>query len=244
MESEKSKTDLIIKRRSDFYTGTVLLIGSFIMLMESFTFPMKESYGGVENVWYVSPALLPMIVSSLLILLSIILIRKSIQDGGMHRAFNDFRFLGTKIRSESFLRLVIIVLYISIYVYGMIPNGDFYLVSMVFLFAFILPFYSDKNSLFLVCFWPFFIVGIIGLTITFNTRVIDYLILGLMFFMVLASWLIVKKNNLQKKKWLTTFLTSVIAPLILIPAFKFGLLVPLPTEGIVIKFLERIAFNI
>ncbi len=245
MEPFSKAPNLAQKRRSDFYTGIVILIMSIAMLIESLSFPMQESYAGVENVWYVSPALLPILVSALLIILSLALIRKAIYDGGMAKALTDLPTIGKAILNEQFLLFLMIVLYLSIYVYALIPSGDFYLTSMVFLFAFVLPFYLDNSRLLSVTFWPFSVIGLfIGLsghTSTLNTPSIDYILLALMIFIVCFSRFKIGNDASQKSKWLITLLSSVITPLILIPAFKFGLLVPLPTEGIVIHFLERIA---
>lgn len=235
---------LLKRRRSDFYTSISILILAIAMMLKSFTFPMKESYAGVENVWYVSPALLPLLVSGLMILLSLVLLKKAITDGGMQQAIEDFPALKAAMFSENFLRFIIIILYLSSYVYGLIPNGDFFLASMIFLFAFIVPFYLDSNNLFMTSFWPFALgslaIGIFGHFNILSTTTIDFIMIGIMVYMIFFCWLNIKANGQQKAKWRISLLTSVITPLVLIPAFKFGLLVPLPTEGIVIKLMETI----
>jgi hypothetical protein len=236
--------ELLKKRRSDFYTGIVILAVAIAMLLESFTFPMQESYAGVQNVWYVSPALLPILVSGLLILLSVILIRKAIIDGGMQQAIEDFPNISKAMKSENFVRFFIITIYLEAYVYGLIPNSDFFICSMVFLMAFILPFYLDRNELFAISFWPFSIsallIGIVSHLSMISTWSIDIILILNMAFISISSWLKVRSDNELVAKWRITLWTSILTPLFLIPAFKFGLLVPLPTEGIIIKLMESI----
>jgi len=50
-------------RKADIFSGlAIFLFGLFIVLMAS-EMPMKDSWGGVQNVWYVSPALFPLFVA-------------------------------------------------------------------------------------------------------------------------------------------------------------------------------------
>ena len=57
-------------RKADFWTSLVLLALAAGMLVETLTYPLEGSYAGVRNAWYVSPALLPLIVALTLIVLS------------------------------------------------------------------------------------------------------------------------------------------------------------------------------
>ncbi len=247
METLKlSKEELSKKRKADFFTGLLILFISIAMLFESFTFPMTDSYGGVQNVWYVSPALLPILVSSLLILLSLILIKRSITDGGFKQAIEDFPKLTQTIRSEGSRRFFIICCYLIAYVYGVIPYVDFFIGSMVFLLAFILPFYLDRSELFSVSFLPFMVtstlIGILGYQGMVSSLLADIALLAIMLFITLCSYLKIKGDSELFSKWRISVMTSVLTPLILVPCFKFGLLVPLPTEGLVIKAMEHLAY--
>ncbi len=243
-----SKEELSKKRKADFFTGLLILFVSITMLFESLTFPMTDSYGGVQNVWYVSPALLPILVSSLLILLSLVLIKRSITDGGFKQAIDDFPQLAQTIQSEGSRRFFIICSYLIAYVYGLIPYVDFFIGSMVFLLAFILPFYLDRNDLFSVSFWPFILIsiliGILGYQGVVSSLMVDIVLLAIMLFITLCSYFKIKDESVLFSKWRTSVATSILTPLILVPCFKFGLLVPLPTEGLVIKAMENLAYLI
>ncbi len=61
-------------RRADFKTGLTLIAFSLWFLAITLAFmPFRETYAGVENVWYVSPWIFPSIVLTLLLVLSVIL---------------------------------------------------------------------------------------------------------------------------------------------------------------------------
>jgi len=55
-------------RKADFKTGVMLIAFCLWFLSITFVFmPFKETYGGVENVWYVSPWIFPAVVLTLLL---------------------------------------------------------------------------------------------------------------------------------------------------------------------------------
>ncbi|MCP3868621.1 MAG: hypothetical protein GY703_11085 [Gammaproteobacteria bacterium] len=56
-------------RRLDFRTGILLSLLAIGIIWEASGYPISDSYGGVQNVWYVSPALFPLLVGGLLLLL-------------------------------------------------------------------------------------------------------------------------------------------------------------------------------
>lgn len=240
-----SANELSKKRRSDFYTAIVILLLAVAMLVESFSFPMRDSYAGVENVWYVSPALLPILVSSLLILLSLVLLRRAVLDGGWRQAKTSLSSLVVVLKSEPFIRFAVIISYLLAYVYGLIPNTDFFVASMVFLFAFIVPFYLDSDKLLSVTFWPFVLTGIaaggLGRGSVGIANAIDLVVAAVLVFICVSSWEKIKNNDSQRYKLRIALATSVAAPSLLIPAFKFGLLVPMPVEGLFIRWMEAAA---
>ena len=73
-------------RKHDFWTSLVLLALASGMAWEATGYPMTDSYGGVRNVWYVSPALFPLLVAAGLFLLSLLLLINSVLSGGARAA--------------------------------------------------------------------------------------------------------------------------------------------------------------
>jgi hypothetical protein len=51
-------------RGADVVTSLLLIVFGGWVLWQAFHMPMKDSFGGVMNVWYVSPALLPIIIGA------------------------------------------------------------------------------------------------------------------------------------------------------------------------------------
>ncbi|MEM7209211.1 MAG: hypothetical protein AAF434_15410 [Pseudomonadota bacterium] len=75
-------------RKSDFKTGIFLVLFCIWFLLITFVFmPFRETYGGVNNVWYVSPWIFPAVVLSLLLILAIFLTINAVKCGGAQDIF-------------------------------------------------------------------------------------------------------------------------------------------------------------
>ena len=134
-------------RQADFKTALVLFFITIALIGQTLGFPMSGSYGGVENQWYVSPALFPLMVLSLLLLCSVILLINALKEQGTEQFFNIQTWLGSyqcrRIQDRWYVILVL-----CCYVYIAIPTTDFYLATVVFLFALVSRFYlAIKHSL-------------------------------------------------------------------------------------------------
>ena len=81
------KTEL---RKKDFITSIILIaFGIFMVLYTITVIPMKDSWGGVMNVWFVSPGLFPLGIGILIILMGIVLCNRAIKDGGAKKFLKD-----------------------------------------------------------------------------------------------------------------------------------------------------------
>ena len=69
-------------RQYDFKFALILLLLLAYILKLTLSFPMSGSYGGVENQWYVSPALFPLILLSALFLCCVSLLISSVKQQG------------------------------------------------------------------------------------------------------------------------------------------------------------------
>jgi hypothetical protein len=47
-------------RKADVYSGAVISLFGLWIVLQAIKMPMKDSWGGVQNVWYVSPAIFPL----------------------------------------------------------------------------------------------------------------------------------------------------------------------------------------
>jgi hypothetical protein len=95
-------------RKADFIASLLLVAFGIFVISESLKMPLKASYGGVESHWYVSPALFPLFVGAMVVIMGGFLMGIAIKDGGMKALF--FRNAGdTKIQIDEKTRRVLIV---------------------------------------------------------------------------------------------------------------------------------------
>ena len=241
-------------RKADFWTSILLFALGVAMIGGAMTFPMKDSYGGVQNVWYVSPALFPLLVAVALVLLSVVLFVNAIVTGGARRALAGLGRAGGRIEERDF-RLIAIVALIAAYVYGLIPRMDFFVATMLFLQAFVVAFYVDRPSLRRVHVAAFCAISVamcalaaLGVT---HTRGSDTALLidvaGMAVFATLAAYtyavvVIGRESPEHRRRFRIALTISVVVPLVLCPIFKYLLLVPLPVEGIAIEAMDHLSY--
>jgi hypothetical protein len=238
-------------RRADFVFSVILLLFGIFILGNTFTMPMKDSWGGVNNVWYVSPALLPLIVSAAIIILGVALLLHSIRTGGARDFLANIRNRSRGISAAN-VRFLAILLALSSFVYLNIPQVDFFLCIVWFLLYFIVIFYFDEAKLLVRLSW-FYLGGNLLLLLLFITTIDQpirqaflYGVDVLMLLLILAFWLytrlVVRTDRRLVARLRTATIVSVAVPLILVPIFKFGLLVPLPHEGGIIGIMSLIRY--
>jgi len=239
---EKSKL-----RGADVVTAALLILFGLWMLSETFRMPMKDSFGGVMNVWYVSPALLPMIIGGGIILLAVnILIHGLRNDGGkvLTAALREKRAKGF---SEGSLRFFAILLPLIGLVYMNLPRIDFFLCLALFLTFFVTVFYLDDPVL-LKKFLKFHFGQMVFLFILFLSG-LDKILNGLMTYSVdiiaialLAVLIIRMRRSLRGspdyiRKFRHAMTVAFLTPLVLVPVFRFFLRVPLPKEGGIVDLM-------
>jgi hypothetical protein len=241
-------------RKGDFWTSLILFAVSVAMIATATTFPMTDSYGGVQNVWYVSPALFPLIVGGVLVLLSAVLFVNAVVSGGARDALASLQKIGGRLADRD-IRLILIVALISAYVYALIPRVDHFIGTALFLQAFILSFYGDRADLTKSQLGGFFTYSVVvggmalfGLSFErASSASIAADVAGIIVFIVLAvaAYLQVSPTETDLRRRIRLgLIVSVAVPLVLCPAFKYLLLVPLPTEGIVIRGMDTIRYAI
>ena len=243
------KTEL---RKKDFITSIILIAFGIFMILYTITeIPMKDSWGGVMNVWFVSPGLFPVCIGILIIIMGIILCNKAIKDGGAKRFFQD---LSHRERDSSgkTLRFFGILLVIFAYVYLYIPRIDYFLSTMLCLAVFISFFYLDRGDLlkrlftfYLTGCLLFLIVFLMGIDKPLNERFLYFMdLLVFLFFLAYIVYcrILIRGDGVLKKKLKISIIMSIVPSLVLIPSFKYFLLVPLPVEGGFIELMNIIRY--
>jgi hypothetical protein len=242
-------------RKADFFSGLIILLFGVWIVRQAFKMPMKDSWGGVQNVWFVSPALFPLLVGFVIIILGGLLSRTAWKTVGREEIGKVIRWLLSKSNLEFLISTptlryyAIVTLFLSL-VYLNVPRIDFFLASFLFLFVFITMFYFDDDGL-LKKFFFFYLVGVGGLILYFVAGIdtslhksIPYAGDGLALFFILSycfyAWAQVRNNPNLRRKYRTGLIITLATLIIVLPIFKYFLLVPMPTEGLVVTFLDKV----
>jgi hypothetical protein len=242
-------------RKADVYSGIVIFLFGAWIVWQASKMPMKDSWGGVQNVWFVSPALFPLFVGAMIMLLGFLLARTALKTIGM-KAFGDtlqwlfsqnlLQFLNT----VPVLRFYAITVLFLALVFLNISRIDFFLSAVLFLSVFITMFYFDEavllKKLFFfylagtVFFIFYFALGLEGLLSPVLPFAKDILTLVFILGYCLYAWRLIRSNPLLRKKYRTGLIVAVVSPFVVGVIFKYFLLVPMPAEGMVVALLDAI----
>jgi hypothetical protein len=242
-------------RKADIFSGMVMFLFGLWVVGQALKMPMKDSWGGVQNVWFVSPALFPLFVGAMISLLGILLSRASIKSVGRRETMQVLRWLKSPelirfLKTAGLIRFyAITVLFFSL-VFLNLPRADFLLCSILFLAVFISMFYFDDDLLLRKLFF-FYLAGTALCLLYFITGLpeilepalpypSDWLILAFIFAYQIFAWRLVRSAEALRKKYRISLILSVAAPFVVCPIFKYFLLVPMPTEGLVVSVLDAI----
>ena len=241
-------------RQYDFITSIGLLLFGLWELAEAFKMPMKDSYGGVQSVWYVSPALLPLFIGGGIIILGIVLLVHSIQTGGAALFISALKESSHLKLSVETKRIITVVLGLGTLIYLYIPYIDFYLSLALFLLFICSAFYADNETFRSkisrhyaagsLIFALLIITGLDNLLKGILKYNVDILALLFIIYMNIAARIIGGKLKVPSKNFRTVTLVSMLVPLVLCPVFRYFLLVPLPVEGGIIKLMNLVYYAI
>ena len=240
-------------RKTDIYSGAAICLFGLWIILQALKMPMKDSWGGVQNVWYVSPALFPLFVGCMIMLLGALLCRTALKMVGFKAFGQTVRWLLSKSLLQFFnsipnLRFYTIVVLFLSFVFLTIPRIDFFLGALLFLTVFITSFYFNDAMLLRKLFF-FYLVGITVLILYFALGLDDPLgnvapfpadILTLCFIVSYSvyAWFLIRGNPVLRKKYRTAMIVAVVSPLVVGMIFKYFLLVPMPSEGLVVAVTD------
>lgn len=240
-------------RKADVYSGAIICLFGLWIILQALKMPMKDSWGGVQNVWYVSPGIFPLFIGSIIMLLGGLLCRTALKTIGFKAFTATARWLSSKallqfLNSVQNLRFYAIVVLLLSFVFLNIPRIDFFLSAVLFLTVFITSFYLDDAGLLKKLFF-FYLAGVIVLILYFLfgfneplSRVVpfpaDILVLCFIVAYCVYAWMLVRKNTALRKKYRTAMIVAITAPFIVGLIFKYFLLVPMPAEGLVVTVMD------
>ena len=240
-------------RKADIYSGAAIALFGLWIVLQALKMPMKDSWGGVQNVWYVSPAIFPLLVGCMIMLLGALLCRTALKTVGFKVFRETVRWLLSKslwqfLNSIPNLRFYTIAVLFLSFVYLAIPRIDFFLSAFLFLTVFITSFYFDDAVILKKLFF-FYLAGIMVLILYFALGLNDPLskvvpfpadILTICFIVSYSIYarLLIRSNPMLQKKYRTAMIFAVVSPLVVGMIFKYFLLVPMPSEGLVVAITD------
>ena len=242
-------------RKVDAYSGIIIFLFGAWIVWQASKMPMKDSWGGVQNVWFVSPALFPLFVGGMIMLLGLLLFRTALKTIGMKTFGDTLQWLLSKnllqfLNTVSILRFYAIAVLFLAFVYLNIPRIDFFLSAVLFLSVFITMFYFDEavllKKLFFfylagtVFFIFYFALGLDGWLNPIFPFAKDILALGFILGYCLYAWRLIRSSPLLRKKFRTGLIVALVAPFLVGLIFKYFLLVPMPAEGMIVALVDAI----
>ncbi|MEO0793844.1 MAG: hypothetical protein AAFX93_01705 [Verrucomicrobiota bacterium] len=238
--------------RKDFISGLILSLFSVYVLIQGAQYPLTGAYGGVDNAWYVSPALMPLFIGLVLLILSLFLMGKAGAALGWS-AIGKVDFWTVKRFTETQWSVVQIIALLAAYVLCLIPNVDFLVASWLFLiclsFRFFVP---EAGAVGKLMFWLIggaslwaLAINVVGAFDEESRRVLaaDTLVLPILAFGWAQVWIYLQGQGLQRQRRQLLWAT-VLIPFIVVLIFKFLLLVPMPAEGSILLIIDWIYFGI
>ena len=240
-------------RKADIYSGAAICLLGLWIILQAVKMPMKDSWGGVQNVWYVSPAIFPLLVGSMIMLLGALLCRTALKMVGFKAFGETVRWLLSKallqfLNATPNLRFYTVVVLFLSFVFLTIPRIDFFISAVLFLVVFITSFYFDDAMLLKKLFF-FYLAGIIVLILYFAFGLNDPLgrivpfpadILTICFIVSYSvyAWKLIRRNPMLRKKYRTAMIIAFVSPFIVGVIFKYFLLVLMPYEGLVVAVMD------
>jgi len=242
-------------RKADFFSGSAIVLLGLFIIFQAMQMPMTDSWGGVQNVWYVSPALFPLLVGGMLTLLGVVLVSiafKSVGGDGIRSVFSylvSAEFVAF-LRDPWVVRFYSIVFNLMFFVFLMVPRIDFFPAAILFLLvSFFLFYFGDHTHLlkiFVVSVFMsfilllFFLLGFDEKLTSLTEFAADWLV---MFF--IPALCFVARSTINGKpelkiKYRRSIIIALVAPLTIGIIFKYFLLVPMPCEGLIVQLLDNI----
>lgn len=242
-------------RTADIFSGGVIFLTGAFIVSQAIQMPMKDSWGGVQNVWYVSPAIFPLFVGAMIMLLGGLLVRTALKEVGLTAIKNVYTFLLSAdfiqfLKLEKNLRFYAIVTILLTFVFLFIPRIDFFPAAIEFLLVSICVFHlKDKTLLIklflfylgqILIFILFLVTGLHAFFSAYTPYPGDWLVIFFIVSFAFFVFRLCKGNDIFMKRFKISLIVAFSSPIIIGMIFKYLLLVPMPFEGIVVELMDFI----
>lgn len=233
-------------RRADVWTGLVLAVVAILMILEALTYPLEGTYAGVRNAWYVSPALFPLIVAGSLLALSVGLIAVAARERARLRPDGSLVPRRWAVGGEA----PFVALLLAGYIVGLVPRVDFPVATALFLFVFMASYVLDARPTArlamaacllapaaLALGWA--LAGSWPAPRSGGQLAADAMVAAVLPVSAVLAFRLAERG--ERRRLRTAGVTSVLTAVVLGALFKYGLLVPLPREGLGVAAMDAVA---
>lgn len=242
-------------RKADIFSGAIIILLGIFIVFQALQMPMKDSYGGVQNVWYVSPALFPLFIGITLIVLGGFLVKTAFKNVGSEGIAEILSFLSGPdvivfLLKDATIRFYAIVFNLLVFVFILVPRVDFFIAAVIFLLAFFLMFYCGDHDYLLLLFKYisggsllislFLLTGLADKTDTVLPYSADWLVIASAALLIFSARRKISDDQSYLKKFRTSMIIAFAAPLVIGIIFKYFLLVPMPSEGLIVFLLDAL----
>ncbi len=245
-------------RGADIIISALFLILGVFILIGAFQMPLKDSYGGVESVWYVSPALMPIIIGIAIIFLSIAILLYGIKQGGLKIIKNGLEKRKKEpILNEDTIRMLATLIPLFWLVFVHLRMLDFCIAVGLYLTFTISVFYFEDFKFLKSTLGFYSIILLINLIlrITSLNVILDSLFIfttdiiatiELIILIVYIRKKINKNDNYEalKRKFKHAMYVALVTPVLVAAIFRFALRIPMPKEGFIMNFMYLIYYSI
>lgn len=246
--------DKVELRKGDAVASVLLIAFGIFVVAASMRMPMTASYGGVDSHWYVAPALFPLFVGGMLIILGFILMGIAIKDGGVAALLAKKEKTSGFVLTEKARRTIISAFAVGSFIYVFVPRVDFFIAISTFLFYLMTAFYPENLKIRkrLTCifvaestiFFGLFLAGFWGDIIAQWDYLFDLIALLVLVVMIVVAYRTADSEGVDRRKINLTLMLSVVVPLFLCPVFRFALRIPLPYEGVILDYMNDAYFSL
>ncbi len=237
-EAEDREAQLILRAR-DFWGALVLLSLSVFFLWRTSFIPLwGENRAGVKGGdWYNSAALVPLGIFSAMLVLSLVLLRISVREGGAEQALTAVGIGWNRAEALRFSTLAVILFF---YIAGLVPRVDFILCSGLLITALIYGYHGGKAARMVLAAAVVGVAGLYAMTLNlprseWAQHDDDWLVLTL--WIALTAWVLWRERGSRLARVIPVI--AIFAPTLLVCAMAFGFRQNVPNRGgLIFKQIE------
>lgn len=228
-----------ILRARDFWGALVLLSLSVFFLWRTSFIPLwGENRAGVKGGdWYNSAALVPLGIFSAMLVLSLVLLRVAVREGGAKRALSSVGIGWNRAEAMRFTTLAVILFF---YIAGLVPRVDFILCSGLLITALIYGYHGGHAARMVLAAAMVGLAGLYAMALNlpraeWAQHDDDWLVLAL--WIALTAWVVWHERGRRLARVIPVI--AIIAPTLLVCAMAFGFRQNVPNRGgLIFKQIE------